>query len=229
MIGCEANFLAGREPERLRKPFFARGHRTGILGAMGVAALAMLSACGAARPVKYFTLNPSPMPEPRDVENARFSAAIVVGRITANHLYRDDRIVYGTGGVELGTYEYNRWAEEPSEMLETMIVQTLRSKTEYRSVARMSSSMRGDYLLRGHLYSLEEIDNPALVARFSIALELLQIKTNTLVWKQSYTHDEAVPDKKMDAIVEAMRRNVDNGLNQLTDGIDQYFASHPAQ
>jgi ABC-type uncharacterized transport system auxiliary subunit len=179
--------------------------------------------------MKYFTLNPTPTPVPRDVENAKVATTIVVGRITANHLYRDDRIVYGTGGVELGTYEYNRWVEMPAEMLETMVVQSLRSRNEYRSVARMSSSMRGEYLVRGHLYALEEIDTPSLVARFSIAMEMLQIKTNTVVWRQSYTHDEPVAEKKMDAIVEAMRRDVDSGLDELTNGIDQYFASHPPQ
>jgi ABC-type uncharacterized transport system auxiliary subunit len=191
-------------------------------------ALIVLSSCGSTRPIKYFTLNPTPTPTARVSEDSKYPATILVGRITANHLYRDDRIVYGTGGVELGAYEYNRWVEMPTEMLETMLVQKLRSKDEFRSVARISGNMRAEYLLRGHLYSLEEIDASPMVAKFSISVELVQIKTNTVVWNDSYTHDQPIPKKTMTDVVEAMRQNVDGGLDQLSSDLEQFFASQPA-
>jgi ABC-type uncharacterized transport system auxiliary subunit len=88
--------------------------------------------------------------------------------------------------------------------------------------------MKGEYLLRGHLFALEEVDSPStMVARFSIQLELLQIKTNMVLWTQSYSHDQPVPDKKIDAVVEAMRQDVVAGIEQLTVGLGQYFSNHP--
>ena len=183
--------------------------------------------CGAARPVKYYTLNPAPVPEPSvSVENdAPLPITILIGRITASHLYLDSPIVYSNGGVELGTYPSHRWAEVPTEMLETMLTQSLRAKGKFRSVGRLSSSARGDYILRGHLYSLEEVDSPSLVARFSLALELFQPKTGNVVWSQSYSHDEPVDKKTVPAVVEALRQDVLAGIDQLTNSLDAYIST----
>lgn len=183
--------------------------------------------CGAARPVKYYTLNPAPVPEPSvSVENdAPLPITILIGRITASHLYLDSPIVYSNGGVELGTYPSHRWAEVPTEMLETMLTQSLRAKGKFRSVGRLGSSARGDYILRGHLYSLEEVDSPSLVARFSLALELFQPKTGNVVWSQSYSHDEPVDKKTVPAVVEALRQDVLAGIDQLTNSLDAYIST----
>ena len=56
---------------------------------------------------------------------ARFPVRLLVARITASHLYRDDRLVYGSGPVQLGTYEYERWAEPPADMIQDMLISSL--------------------------------------------------------------------------------------------------------
>jgi ABC-type uncharacterized transport system auxiliary subunit len=183
--------------------------------------------CGSTRPVEYYTLNSAPTPAPSVTVNsdAPLQVTILVGRITASHLYLNDPIVYSNGGVEMGTYEDHRWAEVPTEMLETMLVQSLRAKGRFRSVGRLGSGARGDYILRGHLYSLEEIDSSSVIARFSLELELFQPKTGLVVWNQSYSHDEPVSQKTVPAVVEALRQDVLIGLDQLTAGLDAYVGS----
>lgn len=195
---------------------------TALVALLTVAGMLVAASCGATRPVKYYTLNSAPTPEPSLTVNsvAPLPVTILVGRVTASHLYLDDPIVYSNGGVELGTYQYHRWAEVPTEMLETMITQSLRAKGRFRSVGRLGSGARGDYILRGHLYALEEVDSPSLTARFSLELELFQVKTGTVVWSQSYTHDESVGQKTVSAVVTALRRDVLTGLDQLTASLD---------
>lgn len=198
---------------------------------VGFAGILATTNCGSARPVSYYTLNSTPAPEPSiTVKNdAPLPFTIVVGRIDASHLYLNDPIVYSNGGVELGTYQYHRWVDVPTEMLETMLVQALRTQGRFRSVGRMGSGARADYVLRGHLYSLEEVDSPSVTARFSIELELFQPKTGIVVWNQSYSQDEQVGQKSVTAVVEALRREVLSGFNQLTGSLDTYLASRPAQ
>jgi len=183
------------------------------------------SACGASRPVKYYVLDSGPAPVA--VSQAQLPITLLVARITAPLLYRDDRLVYGSGSVRLGTYEYERWAESPTEMVQGMLVSSLRSTGQYRSVARISSSFRGDYIVRGHLYALDEVDEPELAARFSLEIELFDPKTGTTVWTDSYSHDEPVTGKAVTDVVEALDKNVRAGLQQLTAGLGQYFASRP--
>lgn len=206
-----------------------------IFGALGtvvaLAGILMIASCGAARPISYYTLNSTPMPGPSVIvkSDAPIPVTIVVGRIAASHLYLNDPIVYTNGSVELGTYEYHRWVDVPTEMLEMMLTQTLRQQGRFRSVGRSGSGAKGDYILRGHLYSLEEVDSPAITARFSIELELFQPKTGMVVWNQSYSQDERVSRKSVTALVESLRQEVLTGFSQLTNSLDAYLTSRSAQ
>jgi ABC-type uncharacterized transport system auxiliary subunit len=190
-------------------------------------AVASLAACGAPRPVKYYVIDLPPAAAPTGI--AQFPITLMVSRITASHLYHDDRLVYGSGPVQLGTYDYDRWAETPADMVQDLLISTLRRSGQYASVARVASSVHGDYVLRGHLNEMYGVDQPALVARFSLELELYDPQGRAIVWSQVYSHDEPVEGKTVPAIVEAMDRNVNSGLQQLSAGLSQYFASHPPQ
>ena len=184
----------------------------------------LLSACGASRPNKYYALE---LPSVRPASSATLPVSLLVGRIAAPHVFRDDRIVYRSGNTELGTYEYHRWAEPPTEMLEAMLIRLLRDSGRYQSVQTQSSNARGDFILRGRLSDLEEVSGPPLMARVAFEIELYDVKNGTTVWSQYYSHDEPVQSKQVSAVVEALTRNVQAGLQQITAGLDQYFASHP--
>jgi ABC-type uncharacterized transport system auxiliary subunit len=195
---------------------------------MLVVVLAGISAsCGASRPIKYYVLDVSPAPAISP--SAQFPITLLIGRVTASHLYRDDRLVYGAGPVELGTYEYQRWAESPADMVQDILISSLRSAKQYRSVSRIESNFRGDYILRGHLYSFYEVDKPELAARFSVQLDLFDPKSGTTVWTDSYSHDEPVTGKTVGDVVEALDRNVRAGMQQFTANLAQYFSTHPEQ
>jgi len=155
---------------------------------------------------------------------------ILVGRLSAPRVLRDDRVVYGMTDVEMGVDEYHRWTEPPTEMIEQLLVEHLRRAGQYKGVQRISSTARGDYLLRGHLTSLNEIDDPPkITARFNIQLELFDSKTGNVVWTDSYSHDEPVEKKSVSAVVLSLQKNVNAGIAQLTGSLAQYFTSHPAK
>lgn len=180
--------------------------------------------CGAARPVRYYTLESPAATEQRAA--SPYSVSLLVGRLRATRLLEDDRIVYGMNPVEMGVYNGHRWAEPPTEMVGTMLVNELRATGQYKSVQRLAGAARGDYVLRGRLISLKELDTPSgIVGRFAIELELFQPKTGAVVWTQSYEHDEPVAKKTVNGVVLALQKNVETGLSQLTASLGQYFAS----
>jgi len=189
--------------------------------------LICLSGCAASRPMKYYVLDPGPAPAPQGAPP--YQVTLLVGRITASHLFRDDRIVYGDGPVQLGTFSYDRWAEPPAGMLQDLLVSTLRSTGQYRAVSALGSNVRGDYVVRGHLWDISEVDKPELMARFSFEVELFDPNTRTTVWSHRYEHDEPAQGKTVKDVVEAMDKNVRAGLQQITAGISEYFATHPVQ
>jgi ABC-type uncharacterized transport system auxiliary subunit len=184
--------------------------------------------CTTARAPRYYFLTASPASPQANA--SQFPVTILVGRLSAPRILRDDRVVYGMTDVEMGVDEYHRWTEPPTEMIEQLLVEHLRRSGQYKSVQRISSNARGDYLLRGHLTSLNERDDPGgIKARFNVQLELFDQKTGTVVWTDSYSHDEPVEKKSVSAVVESLQKNVNTGITQLTGSLAQYFASRPAK
>jgi ABC-type uncharacterized transport system auxiliary subunit len=188
--------------------------------------LAGVAACGAARPSKFYQLD-IPDTSPAPATAPRFQTDLLIGRMLAPQLYRDDRIVYRQGSTQIGTYEYHRWAEPPTDSIEGALVHVLRYSGLYRSVQSLRSNARGDYILRGHLHELSEITGSNLVARVDFEVELYSQKSGTVVWSQHYNQDEQVNGKDVPAVVDALNRNLQRGIDQVSAGLANYFAKNP--
>jgi ABC-type uncharacterized transport system auxiliary subunit len=197
------------------------------LVAAGALMAVWLSGCvSAARPAKYYQLTvPSDagVVEKEDAVPVR----LLVGALITSHLYREDRIVYGNGPEQLGTYEYQRWAEPPTEMIQEVLLRELRATGHYRAVHVRRSNMPGDFAIRGHLYDFKEVDSPATSTRVTLELEMRDLKTGATVWHHYYTHDEPASGKEVPAIVAALDKNVQRCVKEVVESLDQYFASHP--
>jgi ABC-type uncharacterized transport system auxiliary subunit len=198
-----------------------------ILFAALMLALGMLNGCGAARPSKFYQLT-AVGDRPSGADPSPYALTLLLGPITSSHLYRDDHIVYTSNGQAMGTYEYQRWAEPPSEMIDDVLLRQLRVSGRYQHVYSLRSDVRGDYLLHGHLYDFREISGNGLAARVAFEFELRDFKTGNTVWTRYYSHDEPVDGKDVPAVVAALNRNVASGLSELREGLDQYFSTHTA-
>ncbi len=193
-----------------------------LLAALG---LVVLEGCGGSvRPSKFYTLELPPSPA---AAAGVIPVTLLVGRVTAPHLLRDDRIVHRGADLQMGTYAYHRWAEPPTDMLEAMFVRLLRSSGHYRSVQALRSNARGDYILRGRIHDMEEIAAGSLVARFALETELDDLKTGTTVWSHFYSQDEPVTGRDVSSVVDALNRNAQRALAEVAAGLEQYFAKNP--
>ena len=187
--------------------------------------LAVLYGCGAARPSKFYQLTvPSETSAAADPDP--YPVTLLVGPITTSHLYRDDHIVYTSSGEAMGTYEYHRWAEPPSEMINDVLLRELQASGRYQHVYALRSNSRGDYVLRGHLYDFREISGSSTAARVAFEFELRDTKTGSTIWSRTYSQDEPVSRKDVAAVVAAMDRNVQRGLDVVVGSLDEYFGSH---
>jgi len=189
--------------------------------------LGILDGCGAARPSKFYQLA-VPGDTAPGAEPAAYPVTLLLGPIGTSSLYRDDRIVYTSNEEAMGTYEYERWAEPPSEMIREVLFRELRASGRYREIYSLRSDVHGDYVLRGHLFDLREVDGKALAARVTFEFELHDSRTGTTVWRRYYSHDEPVDGKDVPAVVAALNRNVVSGLSDLREGLDQYFSTQTA-
>ena len=188
--------------------------------------IAGVSGCGAARPSKYYELT-IPADPPAAERSDSIPVTLLLGGFTTTHLYREDRIVYGSGPEELGTYEYQRWAEPPTEMIEDILMRELRASGRFRTVRMRRSNVRGDFVIRGRLYDFKEVTGNPVSARVTLEVEMRDVNTGATVWSHYYTHDEAAREKDVAAIVTALDQNVHQGIKEVVASLDHYFSTHP--
>ena len=203
----------------------ARMPRLGISSA--VFAVVLLSGCAKPRAIKYYQIS---YPSNISVSQEMIDTMLLVRSFDASHLYLDDRIVYGYDSPEMGTYEDERWAEPPVEMLRDAIVRGLRSSGMFKGgvyIAR--SDLGGRYLLSGHLYDFKEVDAATISARLAFEARLWDRKTRTLVWSHSYSFDEPAAEKSVSAVAAAMDRNVQRSVQAIAADLTEYFKAHPPQ
>jgi ABC-type uncharacterized transport system auxiliary subunit len=222
---CEV--LYGKSVRTKRK---GKTHVASWVGLTTVVALVAgwVSGCGATRPSRYYQLTVPP--EAASVERAdSVPVTLLLGAFMTSHLYREDRIVFGNGPEQLGTYEYQRWAEPPTEMIEEVLLRELRRSGHYRAVHVRRSNVRGDFAIRGRLYDFKEVTGNPTSARVTLELEMRDLKSGATVWSHYYTHDEAASGKEVPAIVAALDQNVHLAVKEVVTSLDQYFASHPVK
>ncbi|MGB2589255.1 MAG: ABC-type transport auxiliary lipoprotein family protein [Candidatus Acidiferrum sp.] len=216
-----------------RRTLFSSNGRDCLLRAFGKLALSTMAlaaifaaGCGAARPSKYYQLT-----VPGDMAPAANAnpvpVTLLIGRLTGSALYRDDQIVYSSGGESMGTYEYHRWAEPPTEMIAEILLRQLRASGHYSGVYTLRSDIHGDYLLHGRLYDFKEVSEGSEAGRVAMELEMRNIKTSTTVWTHFYSHDEPAASKDVGAVVAALDKNVQQGIAECRASLDEYFAAHP--
>jgi ABC-type uncharacterized transport system auxiliary subunit len=192
---------------------------------MAALAAGLLAGCGAARPSKYYQLTVPGGDAAQTAERSSNGVTLLLGPLRASHLYREDHIVYSSNGENMGTYEYQRWSEPPTEMLVDVLLRDLRASGKYRAVDVLRSNSHGDYILYGRLYDFKEISASPLMARVTVDLELRETKTGSTVWTHYYSHDEPVAGKDISAVVAALDRNAQRGMVEVKSSLDQYFAA----
>ena len=186
--------------------------------------LVLLAACGAAKPIHYYALEP---PSISASAGNPHPVVLMVGHFTAPNIYRDTRLIYRSGSNELDIYEQQRWAEPPAEMVKGMLLRVLRQSGRYRSVHLTGSNVHGDYVLRGRVHRFEEVDAPGLGARVEIDAELYDPATGATLWTHHYQQEETANGNTVPAVVEAINRDAQRGVSEIVASLDQYFTEHP--
>jgi ABC-type uncharacterized transport system auxiliary subunit len=182
-----------------------------------------LGACGGGRPIRYYTVELPPAPQP---STSVYPITLLIGRIGAPGILQDEPIAYRSGANEIGTYAYHHWVEPPVRTLKVILIRQLRASGKYQSVAELGSSAQGEFVLQGRLYDFEEVDAGSTAALVTMEFELLDRKTGKIVWTHFYSHSEPVQGKEISDVVSALDHNLVRGLTEVAFGLDVYFSAH---
>lgn len=177
--------------------------------------------CVSTKPVHYYTLE-APAP-PANQANPD-GLVLLVGDVSTPEELQDGRIRYRTGSNEAGAYEYHRWTERPGSMVRTALIGALRDSGKYRYVLEAGSASTGDYLLRGRLGEFDEVDQSAVQTRISLNVELVDRKTNQVVWDRTVERTEPVSAKTVAGVVQSLDRNLRQVTAEVAASVGTFLA-----
>lgn len=183
---------------------------------LGVLALLALvgAACGSVPRTNYYTVDFTPTTSPA---SSLHGSQLGVALPRASHLLRQDRIVYFTHEHELNFYQYHRWGEPPVFMVQSLLIRQLRGAGLFDTVVPYRAQKTLDYVLRGRLLAMEEVDTPTeITARFRLELELVREEDAHVVWTGRHACERSVATKTVAAVVAAMSGCVQETLDELT-------------
>jgi ABC-type uncharacterized transport system auxiliary subunit len=179
----------------------------------------LLAGCGSVHgpATKYYKLDIPPAP------TAVGPSAPVPLRISpfrTTSLVRQDRIVYRPSPVEVGFYEYHRWAEPPNDTVTKALADQLIRRRVFQSVEISDGGEEADYLLRGSIDRLQEVDyNGGVKVQVSISAELEDPVRRQTIWSSAASSECAVAKSDVQAVVAAMGQASEQSIERLVKEI----------
>jgi ABC-type uncharacterized transport system auxiliary subunit len=183
-----------------------------------------LGSCGGGKipQTRYYQLDLPVAPAPRS--SSILPKTAVVMPWTSSEMLADDRIVYRPSREEVGYYEYHRWAEDPRSTISRLFIHSLETKGSFASIVPFDGRTRADYILRGRIDRLEEVDfEDGVKVYVELSAELLDASNSRVLWQGRGRGDGTVSTSDVRQVVSQMSQAAKTGVDQLTASLDQFL------
>ena len=189
------------------------------------AGLLLLASCGGGKvpSTQYYQLNLPPAPA---AQGAQTDFSIVVLPFRASEILTRDRVVYRPTPQEVGYYEYHLWAEDPASTVERAMIQAIEAQRTFSTVAGFDGRTKADFVLRGRLEQLEEIDYESGVnVKVTLSAELLDGQTQRVLWRGTASESQSVDRSEVADVVAKLSNATSAAVKKLAADVDGYIRS----
>jgi len=179
----------------------------------------LLAGCGSVRgpAVRYYKLDIPPAPTPA---GPSLAVPLRIEPFRTTSLLRQDRIVYRPSPEEVGFYEYHRWAEPPTDTVTKALADQLTGRRLFQSVEISDGAERPEYVLRGSIDRLQEVDfKGAVRAQVTISVELEDPVRREKIWSSAASSECLVKRSDVQAVVAAMGQASQQSVERLVKDV----------
>jgi len=143
-----------------------------------------------------------------------------VEHFRAAEMLRDDRIIYYESPTQMNFYQYHRWGSDPATMLTELAAQWLEDMEIFVQVRMLPVREPVDYILRGRVFSFEEVDyEGGGKARVNRELLLVRCPDHKVVWTARHQAETPIPEKGMAGVVSALNASTHQLLREVLPGL----------
>ena len=184
-------------------------------------AVLLMPGCGKVRHPDYYTLALAPTLS-TESNGGRSLGTLQVRDFETPAYLRQGRIVYRKSPTEVGFYEYHRWLTNPGATVTTAIIGTLRSSGLFAQVESEASHIKPDFILRGQLERLDEIDYAGGVrVEVKLSAQLVNLRTSAPVWSGNEAETARVEKSTVNSVVIEMSDAVQKCIDRLLADMQQ--------
>jgi len=151
-------------------------------------------------------------------ESPRLAGAMEVDRFRATGVLQDRAIVFVQRDSPnvLRQYDYQRWADPPTRMLQMVTVDYLREARVADQVVATGLRVDPTFTLIGEIKKLEHVLGNSSSVVVELEFGLREHRDGSLVWVKSYTSSRKVKDDSVAAATRAISVAVEEILGSLT-------------
>jgi len=174
------------------------------------------------QPVYYYTIDQYIAEDVQPAENKfDFSLAVMDTRASSRH---GVKMLYRLPNGVIGFREYDRWVENPSELVTQEIIRAFAASGAFRCVGCTSSLRWARYSLVGYITRFDEVrEDGVRTAEFSIRFDLNRVEGGDAVWSEVLSSRQEMAGGDAAAFAEALGHAVESVLTdvvkKVTDAI----------
>jgi ABC-type uncharacterized transport system auxiliary subunit len=164
----------------------------------------VFAGCGHVRYPRNYVLN-FPPATPRIAPPTDAFGPLAIREFQCPEYLCEGRLVYRPTPEEIGFYEFHRWATNPRRTITQFVVDSVRTKPLFKSVALQDGGIQPAYVLSGNIARLEEVDQGREVrAVCTISAQLVDAQTRSVVWSHTASETVLVSDRDMAGVVSSL-------------------------
>ena len=188
-----------------------------------VALACVLTACIPSGPrdvQRYYVLEDSGRSNTK-AETGR-KATLLLAPATVSGFYDTQGIAYSRSSGMRAYYQYHSWTEPPGRRIDALLAARLERSGAFRTVASVTSAVRGELVLSA---SLGELYHDAAVApgsgRVSLTAELTDPARRMLVARRSFAASASAASYDAPGAVQALNQALGSLLDELVAWVDE--------
>jgi cholesterol transport system auxiliary component len=181
-------------------------------------AILMLTGCGLFSPIK----NDQTRYQLSSIPNVRVKhthqSTLLVFKPETIELYNTTKMIYKKCPYQVAYFAKNKWADNPTNMLQQLIVQTVQNTHYYRAVVTPPFTGRYEYSLNTQLIELQQdfTEHPSVV-RVKLRAQLINGTTGRVIRAKQFSAIACAPQESPQGGVIAANRAMDQILRELSE------------
>jgi cholesterol transport system auxiliary component len=152
------------------------------------------------------------------------TATLLLAPAAVSSFYDTQGIAYSRAAGTRAYYQYHSWTEPPGPRIGELLAARLERSGGFRTIASVTSTVRGDLVLSIYLAELyHDAASAPGSARVSLTAELTDPARRTLVARRSFSASAPAASYDASGAVQAFNRALAGLLDEVTAWVDASF------